>query len=246
MSVTYSGTALPTCTGTTSLITNEPIFSVGCSNARTDNLVAFKFEFENVGNRILAGFQPYAVFVTSAGPSGTTTQTQIGLSSQGISNLLPDDEVTLETNVIDISPGTTVTSLIVVPNPSSIEPYPTWPVSLAGSDSWCSQEQNPSPCQLVYMGVETESVDSELQQEYSLPTTAGAYIIDVETGSPAAAAGLQPGDLVTAIDGVALPDAQSLSPDIQGDHPGQIVQVSIWRGQQQLIIPVTLGLSPAT
>ncbi len=92
MSVTYSATALPTCTGTTSLITNQPIFGVGCSNARTDNLVAFKFVFENVGNRIIASFQPYAVFVTAAGPNGTT-QTQIGLSSQGISNLLSDDEV---------------------------------------------------------------------------------------------------------------------------------------------------------
>ena len=91
-SVTYSATALPTCTGTTSLITNQPIFGVGCSNARTDNLVAFKFVFENVGNRIIASFQPYAVFVTAAGPNGTT-QTQIGLSSQGISNLLSDDGV---------------------------------------------------------------------------------------------------------------------------------------------------------
>jgi hypothetical protein len=244
MSVTYSGTVSPDCAIAAS-DEAAATFASGCSTARTDNLVGFKFTFENVGNQIVPSYQPYAIFMTAVGPSGTTNP-QISLSTpdEAVSNLLPGDEVPLTTGVVDIAPGTNVTSLIVVPDQSSSEPYPSWPVQFDGSDSWCSQDQNPSPCQAAYMGVYVESVLLGSQEEYNLPTSSGAFVYEIGSGSPADTAGLQVGDDITNIGGAAVSSPQDLVTVIDGDHPGESVQVTIWRGQQQMVIPVTLGLLP--
>ena len=56
--------------------------------------------------------------------------------------------------------------------------------------------------------------------------TSGALITDVVDGTPAAAAGLQAGDVITAIDGQAVDSNDGLSTRLHGHHAGDKVKVT--------------------
>ena len=71
----------------------------------------------------------------------------------------------------------------------------------------------------------------------------GARIDQVVADSPAAKAGLQVGDLVTAIGGTKIDQTHSLSDLIQQKKPGDSVALDITRGSQTLTITVALGAS---
>ena len=54
-------------------------------------------------------------------------------------------------------------------------------------------------------------------------------VVEVVQGSPAAASGLRPGDLVLAVDGVPLGDAQSLQRRLLGDAVGRRLEITVLR-----------------
>lgn len=74
----------------------------------------------------------------------------------------------------------------------------------------------------------------------------GVVVVEVTRGSPAAAAGLQPGDAITAIDGQALDSAEALVDAIAGRKPGEQVTLNVFRarGGNEREIEVTLGEHP--
>ncbi len=87
-----------------------------------------------------------------------------------------------------------------------------------------------------YLGVRTEDVISVVGHEIEGEPTVGARIISVLAGSPAAAAGLKSGDVVTAFAGSEVDSRNSLQFLIAGAVPGQDVDCDIYRdGTQQSI-----------
>ncbi len=68
----------------------------------------------------------------------------------------------------------------------------------------------------------------------------------VVAGSPADKAGLQPGDIITSIEGTALDATHTLDQVIAGFGPGQTIKLTILRNGQTQDISVTLGTRPAT
>ncbi len=64
------------------------------------------------------------------------------------------------------------------------------------------------------------------------PTTgqSGALITDVQPNTPAERAGLQPGDIITAIDGDPVDDMNDLAARIQATPPGTTVTLEFMRG----------------
>ncbi len=78
----------------------------------------------------------------------------------------------------------------------------------------------------------------------AVPTTSGAVVASVVAGGPAAKAGFKVGDVITAVDGQPIPDADAAVTAIRADHkPGDVVHVTVRRGGQTLSITVTLGAS---
>jgi S1-C subfamily serine protease len=76
---------------------------------------------------------------------------------------------------------------------------------------------------------------------------AGVGIAAVTPGGPAARAGLQAGDVITAVNGTATPDTEALAAVVAGLRPGQQVPVSVTKADgSTATIRVTLGQLPGS
>lgn len=96
------------------------------------------------------------------------------------------------------------------------------------------------------MGVQLTSVDAELASRNHLAVSAGALVVGVASGGPAQAAGLKPGDVIVQIGTHPVPDVASFADALLTLSTGEVVAVSIYRGNEQLSIKVTLGEARAS
>jgi putative serine protease PepD len=99
--------------------------------------------------------------------------------------------------------------------------------------------------QLVNQGKVTISHRAYLGVETATTTGGGPLVTQVQSGGPAARAGIKAGDLITAINGTTTPDQATLADVLAGLNPGQSVTVAIVRasGAKQTV-RVTLGQYP--
>ncbi len=72
----------------------------------------------------------------------------------------------------------------------------------------------------------------------------GVLVRQVVPGSPADRAGIQPGDLITRVDGQPLGDETALAKAVNSHRPGDTIQLTIVRGNQQSIVSITLAERP--
>jgi serine protease Do len=96
-----------------------------------------------------------------------------------------------------------------------------------------------------WMGIAAFTVDAQVSAYYDLTVDSGVLITDVVSGSPADQAGLQPGDVITAVNGQAQTDAGNLMNYINTLQVGQQITVTYQRGRNQGTADVTLGQSPS-
>jgi putative serine protease PepD len=76
-------------------------------------------------------------------------------------------------------------------------------------------------------------------------TSSGARVAQVQSGSPAAKAGLRAGDVVTAVDGRSIASADALRAAIDASKPGETKTLTIRRNGQTKKVTVKLGTRPA-
>jgi putative serine protease PepD len=72
-------------------------------------------------------------------------------------------------------------------------------------------------------------------------TTPGALINSVDPGGPAATAGLQVGDIVTSVNGIAIDASNPFDPASLGLSPGDTAEVTVVRGTTTDTIAVQVG-----
>jgi 2-alkenal reductase len=96
-----------------------------------------------------------------------------------------------------------------------------------------------------YLGVGWEWVTPELAQQNGLPSTYGAYLTEVSSGAPAAAAGLRTGDVVTGMDGQAFDDDSPFLNRVLEHQPGDRVTLAVLRDGGTFQIEVVLGNRPS-
>ena len=97
------------------------------------------------------------------------------------------------------------------------------------------------------------SVDAQLAKDESLPVTSGVLVRGdtasnepgVIAGGPADKAGLKEDDILTAIDGQPIDATHQLDVALLGHKPGDVISLSVLRGDRTLKRDVTLGIRPA-
>jgi serine protease Do len=94
-----------------------------------------------------------------------------------------------------------------------------------------------------YLGIAFNGVSESLADALQVPTGA-AQVGEVRPNTPAARAGLQEGDVITAINGQELRDANQIRTTIANKRPGDRIELTIVRDNETLTIPVTLGTAP--
>lgn len=94
------------------------------------------------------------------------------------------------------------------------------------------------------LGVGVQSLNQDLAQSFGLSTPQGALIGQVENGTPAAVAGLRPGDVILSFGGQQVEDSAMLSRQVAARKPGDRVAIEILRGGARQHIDVALGAAP--
>ena len=91
------------------------------------------------------------------------------------------------------------------------------------------------------LGVSIQDVNQALADSFGLAKPAGALVSSVEKGSPAAKAGLEPGDVILGIDGKTLASAGDLPAAVALKKPGEAARLQVWRQGATRDIEVRVG-----
>jgi serine protease Do len=92
-----------------------------------------------------------------------------------------------------------------------------------------------------WLGVQIQPVTKDIADSIGLKRAAGALVATPQAGSPAAEAGLKAGDVITAVDSVAVKDARDLARRIAAMRPQQTVALSVVRDGKEETLSVKLG-----
>ncbi len=79
------------------------------------------------------------------------------------------------------------------------------------------------------LGVTIQEVNQALADSFGLDKPRGALVSSVEAGSPAARAGVEPGDVIVKFNGTEISRASELPGLVAGAAPGTEVSIEIWR-----------------
>ena len=95
-----------------------------------------------------------------------------------------------------------------------------------------------------FLGVSIQEVTPDLAKAFNLPSAEGALVGGVTPDSPGAKAGLQKGDVITALNGQKVSDYHDLRLRISQTAPGTSVKLDVYRNGQKQQMTVTLGEFP--
>jgi membrane-associated protease RseP (regulator of RpoE activity) len=93
----------------------------------------------------------------------------------------------------------------------------------------------------TFLGVELTETTPELREHLGGARDAGVLVSRIQAESPAAEAGLQVGDIVTAVDGEAVESARDLRRAIASREAGATVKIDLYRDGQAEQITATLA-----
>ena len=96
-----------------------------------------------------------------------------------------------------------------------------------------------------YLGVSLATVNALNARQNGLSVDAGAYVSDITADGPAAAAGIQKGDIITAVDGDAVASADGLIIELREHEVGDKVTMTVVRGKDEVEVEVELGSDEA-
>jgi S1-C subfamily serine protease len=93
--------------------------------------------------------------------------------------------------------------------------------------------------QPLWTGLRLETVDPELAQREGLAAKRGALVVRVFDGSPAARAGLEAGDVLTAIQGKPIVSREDVTTALYSVAPGTPLPIELHRGESGFKLSLT-------
>ncbi len=94
--------------------------------------------------------------------------------------------------------------------------------------------------QRAVLGIMGSDVNSDLKEKYNLKVNSGAFVADFSEVSAAYAAGMEKGDVITAVDGKAINSFAELQSIIAMKNPGNKVKMTVNRKGETKVLTVTL------
>ncbi|MBH5367746.1 Do family serine endopeptidase [Bradyrhizobium glycinis] len=95
-----------------------------------------------------------------------------------------------------------------------------------------------------WLGVQVQPVTSDIADSLGLKEARGAIVDNPQEGSPAAKAGIEAGDVITAVNGTAIKDSRDLARTIAGLAPGTSVKLDVFRKGDSKTVTLALGELP--
>lgn len=100
-----------------------------------------------------------------------------------------------------------------------------------------------------WVGITMQPLDRDLARYFGVPDASGVVVNSVSAGSPAKAAGLAPGDVITRFDGVAIEaekdeELGAFQRQVARIEPGRAVAIEILREGKPVSLSLTVGTQP--
>lgn len=102
-------------------------------------------------------------------------------------------------------------------------------------------EQMSNDKERAYLGVHGADVPKEAIEDAQIDIPAGAYIREIEIDSPAMAAGIQSGDVVTRVGSTQIMTYNELLGILYASKPEDVLTVTLMRQGHEMSVDVTLG-----
>jgi serine protease Do len=97
-----------------------------------------------------------------------------------------------------------------------------------------------------WIGVQIQRVTPEIAESLGLKKAEGALVTEPQSNGPAAKAGIESGDVITAVNGDGVKDERELARTIGGMAPGAAVKLNVLHKGTDKVIDITLGQLPNT
>jgi serine protease Do len=97
-----------------------------------------------------------------------------------------------------------------------------------------------------WIGVQIQPVTSDIADSLGMKKAEGALVAEPQANGPAAKAGIESGDVITAVNGEPIKDARELARTIGGFAPGTAVKLNVLHKGSDKVVDLTLGQLPNT
>jgi serine protease Do len=97
-----------------------------------------------------------------------------------------------------------------------------------------------------WIGVQIQPVTADIADSLGLKKAEGALVAEPQASGPAAKAGIESGDVITAVNGESVKDARELARTIGGLPPGVSVKLNVLHKGSDKVVNLTLGQLPNT
>lgn len=92
-----------------------------------------------------------------------------------------------------------------------------------------------------FIGVQLVDLTPELRAHFGVPESAGVMISAVSPDGPAIKAGVEVGDIVTAINDEGIRSASELSRAVRGMEEGALANLEVWRDRKVMNLAATIA-----
>ncbi|MGY3614287.1 Do family serine endopeptidase [Bradyrhizobium sp. USDA 10063] len=200
-----------------------------------------------IGDWVLAVGNPF-------GLGGTVTAGIVSASGRDIGNGPYDDFIQIDAPVnkgnsggpaFDVS-GEVMGVNTAIYSPSGGSVGIAFSIPAATVKNVVAQLKDKGSVSRGWIGVQIQPVTSDIADSLGMKKAEGALVAEPQANGPAAKAGIESGDVITAVNGEPVKDARELARTIGGLPPGNAVKLNVLHKGTEKTVNLTLGQLPNT